>query len=46
VHAAALPKRRLRPGHLEWVMQAEGEVVQLPEQRVATPKDFRTFFED
>jgi RNA polymerase sigma-70 factor, ECF subfamily len=27
-------------------MQAEGEVVQLPEQRVATPKDFRTFFED
>jgi RNA polymerase sigma-70 factor, ECF subfamily len=28
------------------VMQAEGEIVQLPEQRVTGSKDFRTFFED
>jgi RNA polymerase sigma-70 factor (ECF subfamily) len=27
-------------------MQAEGEIVQLPERRVAAPKDFRAFFED
>jgi RNA polymerase sigma-70 factor (ECF subfamily) len=27
-------------------MQAEGEIVQLPAQRTATPKDFQTFFED
>ena len=27
-------------------MQAEGEIVQLPGQRVTAPKDFRTFFED
>ena len=27
-------------------MQAEGEIVQLPTERVAPPKDFRTFFEE
>src|SRR5262249_53874080 len=27
-------------------MQAEGEIVQLPGQRVTAPKGFRTFFED
>jgi RNA polymerase sigma factor (sigma-70 family) len=27
-------------------MQAEGEIVQLPTERVAPPRDFRTFFEE
>jgi RNA polymerase sigma-70 factor, ECF subfamily len=27
-------------------MQAEGEIVQLPDQKVSASKDFRTFFED
>jgi len=27
-------------------MQAEGEIVQLPTERVAPPKDFRMFFEE
>ena len=27
-------------------MQAEGEILQLPGQRVTAPKDFRAFFED
>ena len=27
-------------------MQAEGEIVQLPTERVAPPKDFRVFFEE
>lgn len=42
----ARPKRPAPQRHLEWVMQAGGEVVRLSERSGTAPRDFRTFFED